>query len=324
MDTSTALSRATPVRNSTSRISTYRRRWACALWLDSRHVLLGGLRDDDIVRWERLDTHTGQRHRETAFGPTLAQDYDATEAHPFEPLHVSPEGKWLLGEHDVTRRTGVPGVLGPGGQQQKWQVGKGWSGQLGRWLPDGRSFIGFGFSEPPARNELLLFRIGQPHPTVLPLRGLPRPSDSANTFLLGTTPRHTALLCHYIYPENRRLTVYEVPIESGGRARRLGRLLAPEDLSLDWFLSPHGDRVACTASYDLESKKGVRQHAAGIWVCGTDGYGLRELGRTRWHVAEDNEALDYGLLGLAWHPDSRRVSFYHGNADRFQLFTARA
>lgn len=328
MDASKFLTWAKPVRNSTCKFSDYKRRWARVVWLDSHRVLVGGLHDDDVVRWERLDTRTGQRHRESAFGAVLAKDYDATEVHPFEPIYASPDGKWLLGEHDVTRRSSVPGVLGLGGQQQKWHMGDDlWGGQLSNWLPGERSFVGFGFHELPSRHELYQLELGQTRPTILPLRGLPHASRESFMFLLGTTPRKTALLVH-------DTAIYQVPIEAGGRAHRLGHFVKSlnfnNDNSVDiagvdffssdnWLLSPKGDLLVTSVTYDSEDKHGNR-HAAAIWVCGTDGHGLREIGRTPWHKATQGEVLDYGLLALAWHPDSRRVSFYYGDSEGFHLY----
>ena len=336
MDASTVLTWAKPLRNSTCKFLDYRRRWARVVWLDSHRVLMGGLREDEVVRWERLDTRTGQRHRESAFGSVLAQDYDATEAHPFEPSSVSPDGKWLLGEHDVTRRTSVPGVLGLGGKQQKWHIGDDhWGGQLSNWLPDGRSFVGYGFQGPPVPHQLYLFEIGHARPTILPLHGLPHHLRGSYfyTYLLGTTSRQTALLIHGTTQEQ---AIYEVPIERGGRVHCLGNFVKSLDRDDDnavkiagvnffssenWLLSPKGDLLVTSATYVSKGKGGYR-HAASIWVCGTNGRGMQEIGRTPWQKQIEGEVLDYGLLALAWHPDGRHVSFFYGSPSGFHLYLA--
>lgn len=296
---------------STFSLSNYRRRWACTVWLDRHQVLLGGMDKDDRVRWERLDIRTGNRRTETAFGPRLAKlDEVESEYHNFDPVGASPDGTWLLGYFDVNRRGGTPGVLGPGGKKQTWDIPTGEHGFLETisihgWLPGGRRFLGW----KSWSAELCVFEIGRAYPSVIRLRGLP--SDS---WLLGSTPRGTALLCHL---EHGYDTVYEAALEPGARVHRRGRFVVPEEVSSDWLLSPSGDRMVIWGF--RETADGSR-HAASLWGVDLSRWKVRCLGRTPWRADSPDETSDLGLTGISWHPDGRRVSFLHNDDRRRDSF----
>lgn len=171
------------------------------------------------------------------------------------------------------------------------------------WL-DGRRFLGW---RRPS-SEMCVFEVGRALPSTIRLRGLP---DGA--WLMGPTPRGTALLGHADYPH---FTVYEAALESGARPHRRGRFRVHDGVCGVQLLSPRADRLVAWGADEAPDGRS----AASLWVFDLTRWSVRRLGCAPWRAS--GGADDLGLTGISWHPDGRRVSFLYDDEKGCQLYLA--
>jgi len=237
------------------------------------------------------------------------------------PPILSPNGNWLLTQQSVNGWFIPVAVSVDGSQRELWpnddpsRLHPRIPDQLPMWLRDNRHWLEFKTTNGLVQTLMVRHGIGERDKD---LGKWYRPDEVfgqdrkgrllAYRMAVGSQVKHSLLSYD---PANGALTGETVlPIDFDSSLSQIS-------------LSPGGDRVALVSVTGGDPmfpnwltniipsiRKSRKPYKLALWVCGTDGKGLHELGCSAENV---HPFWPGNLLGLKWLPDGKSISFTYKN-----------